>query len=275
MASHDRIRMARGRQAARRRRDPVAAQGTSPRARGFRVGEPAPVGAGTKPPEELDDVFEMPVRAFEAVSQMVSTTASLVEKQLGLGITLAKFAEHTLLDVAELRSAAPDALLPRVRADAHEFLDMFVDVVSMATKSFGGQALGFIDITSRTQAPRDQAAPDHLVVVQMPGQPAPGQAAEREIVMTNETDTPTAEMVFSSSDLLGPSGTRIPSGLVSFTPPALSVAPGGKGRVVVRVTIPEGLPSGGYEGLLRGIRVEGQKTLLRVEVAEQRSRPNG
>ena len=95
------------------------------------------------------------------------------------------------------------------------------------------------------------------------------------IVMTNETDSPTAEMSFSSSDLLGPSGARIPSDLVSFNPPALLVAPRSSGRVVVRVTIPEELPSGGYEGLLQGIRVEGQKTLIRVEVAEKRPRTNG
>lgn len=241
----------------------------------IRVEEPAPGGVDEKPPGELGDVFEMPVRAFEAISQMVGTTASLVEKQLGLGITLAKFAEHTLLDVAELRSAAPGALLPRVRADAHEFLDMFVDVVTMATKSVGGQARGIFDITSRAQAPPDtppqarpdQAAPDRLVVVQMPGPLAPGQAAERALVMTNETDTPTGEMSFSSSDLLGPSGARIPGGLVSFDPLALSVPPRGSGRVVVRVTVPEGLPGGGYEGLLQGIRVQGQETLLRVDVA--------
>ncbi|HSB78415.1 MAG TPA: hypothetical protein VLM91_06490 [Candidatus Methylomirabilis sp.] len=237
--------------------------------------EPAPGGADKPPPEELGDVFEMPLRAFEAFSQMVGSTASLVEKQLGLGITLAKFAEHTLLDVAQLRSAAPDALLPRVRADAHEFLDMFVDVMTMATNSLGSQALGIIDITSRAQAPPAPAASDHLVVVQMPGPPAPGQATERAIVMTNATDTPTAEMSFSSSDLLGPSGARIPSGAVSFNPPALLVAPRSSGRVVVRVTIPQDLPSGSYEGLLQGMRVEGQKTLLRVEVAEKRPRPNG
>ncbi len=210
---------------------------------------------------------------------MVSSTASLVEKQLGLGITLAKFAEHTLLDVTELRSAAPGALLPRVRGDAHELLDMFADAVTMATKTFSGQTRGIIDVTSRAQAPRstrshtpaqlspDQAAAGRLVVVQMPGPLAPGQAGERALVMTNETDTPTGEMSFSSSDLVGPSGAWIPGSLVSFDPVALSIPPRESGRVVVRVTIPEGLPGGGYEGLLQGIRVEGQETLLRVDVA--------
>jgi hypothetical protein len=275
MASHDRVMSARGRAPRRRQRQSVPAQGTSPRARAIRAEGPAPGGTDGRPPEEYADVFEMPVQAFEAVSQVVSSTASLVEKQLGLGITLAKFAEHTMLDVAELRSAAPGALLPRVRADAHEFLDMFVDAVTMAANSFGSQALGIIDITSRPQAPPPPAAPDHLVVVQMPGPPAPGQTTERTMVLTNETDTPTAEMSFSSADLLGPSDARIPSGLISFSPPALAVPPRSSGRVVVRVAIPEGLPSGGYEGPLQGIRVEGQRTLLRVEVAAGRPRPVG
>ncbi len=231
------------------------------------VTPPAPGDMGGKPPARLADVFEAPVRAVETMSQLLTSAASLLEAQIGIGITLAKFAEYAMVDVAELRSAAPGALLPRARADAHELLDMLVDAVTMASHSLGRDGLGIVGITARAATPPEWAALAPRAVVQMPGPPAPGQATERSVVLTNETDTPTAAMSFSSTDLLGPSGARIPRGCVAFSPPVLAVPPQSSGRVVVRVTIPEGLPGGGYEGQIHGMRVDGRETLLRVEVA--------
>lgn len=267
MASRNRVTDPRSRSPRARPRRARTIPGASARARPIRAEQPAPGDGGGKPPAGLADVFEVPVRAFETMSQMVTSTAALLEAQIGIGITLAKFAEYAMVDVAELRSAAPGALLPRARADAHEFLDMVVDVVTMATHSLGRDGLGIVGITARAPMPPEWAAATPRAVVQMPGPPAPGQATERPVVLTNETDTPTAAMSFSSTDLLGPEGARIPGGLVAFDPPVLAVPPRSSGRVMVRVTIPEGLPSGGYEGQVHGMPVDGRETLLRVEVA--------
>jgi len=259
-----------------RQRKPASRRAAASRARPPRAGGPAHAAAALGQTDVLGDLFEIPARALEAVSSWVGSSVSMVEKPLGLGVTLAKVAEHSLLDVTEIRSASPDALLPRVRADAHEVLDMLVDAVAMAARSLSGNLGSVVNITASPrpappppslQPPAAEPAFDRLVVVDMPGPLAPGRAGERPIVMTNESDAPTGDMSFASSDLLAPSGAWIPATHVSFDPTSLAIPPRGSGRVVVRVTIPDGLPAGSYEGLLQGIRVEGQGTLLHVDVA--------
>jgi len=256
-----------------RRRTPASRRATAAKPRSPRARRPVPaVHAGEA--GALGDLLELPFQVLEAASNWVGSTASTVEKPVGLGVTLAKIAEHSLLDVTGLRAGSPDALLSRVRADAHEILDMWVDAVAMTARSLTGSAAGIINITSSSRPappparpPQADAAPGRLVVVDMPGPLAPGRAGERPIVMTNEGDASTEIMRFGSTDLLAPSGAWIPGTQVSFDPPALAIPPRSDGRVVVRVTIPDGAPAGSYEGVLQGILVEGRETILHVDVA--------
>jgi hypothetical protein len=97
----------------------------------------------------------------------------------------------------------------------------------------------------------------------------PGQTGER-ILLANDGDAP-LELSFASSDLVAPSGARIPASQVYFDPPALAVGPRRSGKVVVGVTVPDGLPSGSYEGLLLGAPVEGHRTVLRVDLQTERA----
>jgi hypothetical protein len=206
--------------------------------------------------------------------QAIGGAAALFEQPIGLGITLAKFAERALVDVDALRAAAPGGLVPRIRADWHEAIDMMLDAFTLGARTLGDQARGFVSVrTARVEPPAEGSAPSRddagggsAVVVAMPGPVAPGEASERQLALANDTNGGTVEMRFSSPGLAGPPGARIPASHVSFDPPALAVEAGGTGRVVVRVRVPPGSPGGTYSGSVHGLP-GGRQAQLRVEVS--------
>jgi len=249
---------------------PAVSRGARSKARqAGRDRRPPSRGGGER--EESDGAFEIPGRALDAMSHIAATTASLLEKELAVGIQAAKFVERRILDVDRLRSSDPEGWLPRFRQGAHEVLDMFVDVISIASRSLGDQARGIVSITSGPRTRPDEPVGGRVTVLQMPGPLMPGQTGERILLLANDDDAPTGELSFASSDLVAPSGARIPASQVYFDPPALAVGPRRSGKVVVGVTVPDGLPSGSYEGLLLGAPVEGHRTVLRVDLQTERA----
>jgi hypothetical protein len=216
----------------------------------------------------------LPAAAVETWIQAIGGAVALLEQPIGLGVTLAKFAERALVDVDALRAAAPGALAPRVRADWHEAIDMVLDAFTLGARMLGDQARGFVTVrTTRVEPPAQggASAPDNArggagVVVAMPGPVAPGEASERPLELANDLNGGTVEMRFSSPGLAGPKGSRIPASLVSFDPPALAVEAGGTGRVVVRVQVPPGSLKGPYSGSVHGLP-GGRQARLHVEVS--------
>jgi hypothetical protein len=212
--------------------------------------------------------------ALDAWVEAVGGAAALVEQPISVAITLAKFAERTLVDVDALRAATAGSVAPRIRADWHEAVDMIVDAFTIGTRALGDRARGLVAVrASRVEsAARDGdggtgglgGRPE--VVVALPGPVAPGQASERPLVLSNDADRETADMRFTASDLDGPQGARIPGSLVSFDPPSLAVEARGTGRVVARLRVPPGSPRGTYEGVVHGLP-GGQQARLRVEVS--------
>jgi hypothetical protein len=231
------------------------------------------------PPGDTRALAELPAAALETWAQAIGGAAAFLEQPIGLGVTLAKFAERALVDVDAVRSAAPGALVPRIRADWHEAIDMMLDALTLGAHTFGDQVRRFVTVKTARVEPAalgsdpapDEAGGGSAVVVAMPGPVAPGEASERPMALANDSNRDTVEMRFSSSSLAGPPGARISGAMVSFDPPALAVEAGGTGRVVVRVQVPPGSPPGTYSGCVQGLP-EGQQAQLRVEVSRRQRR---
>jgi hypothetical protein len=213
-------------------------------------------------------------RAIGVTPIIVQKAASILEEEVALGIGAAKRIEQRFLDVAALRAQPADAVMSRFRCDAHEAVDIILDIVTAAATTLGDRAGRFINVTAghatSTTSSRQPSAPEEsgmrLATVRIKGKVKPGGVGELTMSLENESDQTTAEFTLHAAELVSASGARIPSDHVSFVPATLSVGPRSSGQVGVKVKIPVKAPPGVYEGLIRATQLDALRALLSIEV---------
>lgn len=214
-------------------------------------------------------------RATQVTPIIVRKAASILEEEVAMGIGAAKRIEQRFLDVNALRAQPPDAVMSRFRKDAHEAVDIILDIVTAAVVTVGDRAGRFVNVTaSRTSSalagshrpwPSDETGM-RLSSVRIPRRVAPGAVGELKISLENESDERTAQFTLHAAELVSASGSRIPGEQVTFAPATLSVGPRSAGDVAVSVKVPEGTPHGVYEGLVRATQLDTLRALLSIEV---------
>ncbi len=219
-------------------------------------------------------------RVVEATPTIVLKAASIIEEEVAMGIGAVKRIEQRFLDVEALRAQHPDHVMSRFRKDAHEAVDIILDIVTAAATTVGERAGKMVNVTAShlmqgnggtaRRASSDSGASDagatRLPTVRMPGTVAPGKDAELMMSLENESDSTTAEFTLHSSELVSASGARIPASAVMFEPATLAVGPRAAGSVAVRVRVPSDAKPGSYEGLLRATQLDGLRAMLAVNV---------
>lgn len=225
--------------------------------------------------------FDALRRAVEATPTIVLKAACIIEEEVAMGIGAVKRIEQRFLDVEALRNQSSDHVMSRFRKDAHEAIDIILDVVTAAATTVGQQAGRVVNVTASRMTQMQGAMPSsssstlngatdagatRLPTVRMPGKVAPGGSAELTMSLENESDQTTAEFTLHSSELVSASGARVSSGSVTFSPATLTVGPRATGTVTVRVSIPAGTPAGSYEGLLRATQLDGLRAMITVQV---------
>ena len=219
-------------------------------------------------------------RAVEATPTIVLKATSIIEEEVAMGIGAVKRIEQRFLDVDALRAQHPDRVMSRFRKDAHEAVDIILDIVTAAATTVGERAGKMVNVTA-SHLMQGNASASHrkhgdsgsadagatrLPMVRMPGTVAPGKDAELMMSLENESDTTTAEFTLHSSELVSASGARIPGSAVMFEPATLAVGPRAAGSVAVRVRVPADAKPGSYEGLLRATQLDGLRAMLAVNV---------
>lgn len=203
---------------------------------------------------------------------VVLKAASILEDELALGIGAAKRIERRFLNVDRLRSEPPDALLSRFRRDAHEVVEILVDVVGAAATTVSERAGQIVNIAAtrvgRQAGSPAQAAPGapSIPVVEVPGPVLGGSITETAVSFENESGESRAEFTMQSSDLVSGAGSRIAAEHVGFSPETMTIEPRRTGEIRITLRVPEGTPAGNYEGLLRSSRATSLRALLRVQV---------
>lgn len=210
-------------------------------------------------------------RAIRATPIIVQKAASILEEEVAMGIGAAKRIEQRFLDVAALRAQSPDAVMSRFRRDAHEAVDIILDIVTAAATTVGERAGRFVNITASgrhttTTSPAAEEPGIRLSKIRFTGAVKAGGDATVSISLENESDQQTAEFTLVAGELVSASGERIAASAVTFTPPTLSVGPRSSGQVVVRVAVPAGTRPGTYEGLVRATQLDALRALLSIEV---------
>jgi hypothetical protein len=214
-------------------------------------------------------------RATQVTPIIVRKAASILEEEVAMGIGAAKRIEQRFLDVNALRAQSSDAVMSRFRHDAHEAVDIILDIVTAAVITVEERAGRFVNVTaSRTfksmTGPsqgwsRDETG-TRLSTVRIPRRVAAGAVGELKISLENPSDEGTAQFTLHAAELVSASGSRIPGERVVFEPATLRVGPRATGDVAVTVSVPEGTPSGVYEGLVRATQLDTLRALLSIEV---------
>jgi hypothetical protein len=208
-------------------------------------------------------------RVVAATPAIVIKAASILEEELASGLRAAKHIERRFLNVDALRTQDPDAVMLKFRRDAHDAVDIILDILTAATQTVSAQAGRFINVTAGAGAakPDDGLAPDVSVpALRVPGTIAAGSSGEVSVLLENTSEVRTSNFTLHCSDLLSATGAKIAAESVSFSPETLSVEPKTSGRVALYVNVPAGTPAGKYEGFVRATQLESLRALLSVVV---------
>ena len=199
-----------------------------------------------------------------SASRIVSQATSILEEELANGIGAAKQIESRLLNVAEMRSTNSAEVMARFRKDAHEVVDIVIDLLNVPTRSLGGLAdrvsIGEDASESRT------GSSSQTPMISIPGEVPPGGSAKVPFSLENDGDTPTAEFAFQATDLVSADGETIPASNVTFEPATLTIPAHDRESVTIGVSVPKAAAPGVYTGLVLASKLERLRAVVVVSV---------
>lgn len=196
----------------------------------------------------------------ETTSKVVEQAAAVLESEIAAGVKIANQTENKFPQIERFRTEKPDEVMQRFRRDAHEVVDIFIDVVGATLKSVPN----FEDVTmmhvGNVAVKPVQPAAQRSVITPQPIKA--GESTEIQISFENSRNVETEEFTLYSTDLISNSGERLPSAIISFTPKSLKIAPNKTEQVTVTIAIPEETKPGTYSGLV----LASNMTQLRSEI---------
>ena len=219
--------------------------------------------SGRKPFEIHDALKDLP----ETASRVVLKAASILEQEIAMGITAAKEVERRFVNVNKARSKDSEEVMPRFRRDAHEIVDILIDLVSAASSSAARLAENTISMDgSGRQAKKESTGEGKVPTLTIPQPVEAGESSQIEMALENDGEKPTGEIGFYASALLNALGNRIPASQVTFTPSSLIVEPKKSGKVAIGVKVPRKASPGVYSGLIQSTNLNHLKAVLVVHV---------
>lgn len=202
-----------------------------------------------------------------AASDIVHRAASILEEEIAAGIVAAKQVEARFVRKTEVRDEAPrDDLMQRLRKDAHEAVDMLMDLFSTLSRNVA-------ELTTRASAatPKDEPkrgstartaapSPESVRISAAPG--AEGRATLRVV----GRDPVAALRKFIVTDLVSEPMDRIPSSCAVFEPDAVMLSTRNTADIEVVLRIPTDAPRGSYTGLIMWGSGESSRAVVEVLV---------
>lgn len=233
---------------------------------------PQPQSAPARPAPQLD-VLAGVMGAAGSTVRIVQKAVSVLEEELAAGINTTQKLEQKMVDVDKLRSADPQEVIQRFRRDAHDVVDILLDLVNVATNSLDQLTQRVIRIgvsESRSGAGPSPAgggdAGGGIPSLAVSTPVKPGAAVEIPMTLENESSKPTDVFYLLSSDLVNPNGDRIAAQQVSFLPEKMVIEPQKSAVITVTVRVPESTPPGTYSGLLQATKLEQLRAVLSIQI---------
>lgn len=228
---------------------------------------PAPTSQEEAPSRLLPGQLDLLTGMAETTSRIVTRAASILEEELAAGISVTQTIEQKYMDVAALRSADSQAVIQRFRKDAHDVVDILIDLVNAATNTLGSLSERAVSIgLGQPRKAAERGAGGSIPALAVPTAAKPGEAVEIPMTLENESDKPTEAFYFHSSDLVNTTGERISAEHISFSPERLVIEPRKTTTVTVLVRVPDDASPGIYSGLLQATRMDQLRAVLSIQI---------
>lgn len=203
----------------------------------------------------------------KSTSNVVQQAAAILEEEIAAGIVAAKKVEKRLITFNELHTDRSDGLIQRFRRDAHELVDIFLDLVGAATEYIGKLAQSEISSqNTENQEDSKNKSTGKIETLVVPQSIKAGKSSELTLTVENESDRLTKKFNFISTDLVNASGDRIPAGHITFMPPSITIVPSKTENVLLTINIPKDTPSGEYSGLIQSKKLNPFTAILMIQV---------
>jgi hypothetical protein len=203
---------------------------------------------------------------------VIREAANILEQELAVGIDAARSVEARFINVQQLRSRDPEEVMPRFRRDAHDVVDIVLDVLTVFVDSTSSLAERSFS-TSGVRPVKQMAVPagarpgaSKVPTLSVPEPLAPGQTAELAISVDNDSLLTTETITFRCSDLMSSEGGVIGAGHVRYVPNHLKLSPQQSQRIAIQIHIPLGTAPGIYCGVFQAHNFESVQAALMVEV---------
>jgi hypothetical protein len=214
--------------------------------------------------KQYGDFLGMYKGISETTGNVVKHAAEVMESEIATVVKVARHLEQNSPIGEKLRSEKPDELVQRFRRDAHEVVDIWIDVFGVALKSMSE--------TANTLVMKNAVYVKQPVTVGAPATVAPqqsvkaGELAQFPISFENSSDIQTEEFKLFSTELIGDSGDRISSGLIKFMPASLKLAPNQTEKVNVIIAVPKETKPGIYTGLVLAANMNQLRSEIMIKV---------
>ena len=201
----------------------------------------------------------------ETSTKVVRQAAMILEEEIAQGIKIAQQTENRVPQMDKFRSEKPDEVMQRFRRDAHEVVDIFIDVVGATLKAIPNVAdpnvlnVGNVAVKPVVVAP---VTP----VIKAPVAVKAGMSVDVQISFENTNSTKTEEFSIFCTDLVSSTGDRLPSKAIKFTPSTVKIAPQKSTQITVTVAIPLETKPGTYSGLVLASNVAEFRSEISIKV---------
>jgi len=158
--------------------------------------------------------------------------------------------------------------MQRFRTDAHEVLDIVLDMINLSINAVGGLSGRAMNIRSTT-IPKNSdnnnnngEAVTELIVAEILKPETFGQVG---MLVENDNEIATGKFSFVTAGLLNAKGDRLDAKHISFEPPDLEIAAHDVEKITIKVFIPRGTAPGQYSGVIQARALQ-LRVLLSVQV---------
>jgi hypothetical protein len=212
---------------------------------------------------DLHDVY----KGFKTSINVVQKAALILEEEVAAGIIAAKKVEDHFVDTEKLRYGRPEEVMSRFRLDAHEVLDIMVDLVNVTMNSMYSISKNAIKIRSSSNKTRsEQMGFGQLPVITPPHAIKAGYSCEIPLSLENSGDKQTDEFQLYCTELVSASGERILASKISFTPSSLKIDQHSSEKIIVTINVPEETKTGVYSGLVSATSLSQLRSIITIPI---------
>ena len=216
--------------------------------------------------ELTDAAQEIFSQVAKSTSRVVEQAASILEEEIAAGIVAARKVEDKFIDTKEIRSEDKQALFSRFRVDAHDVVDIVMDIVSVAAKYGVKFTKRVITIAGPLSESEEDEFQSEIPKLKMPQPLKPGSSTEVPMILENRSEETTDVFSMFSTDLISNQGKRIGATNIRFNPQTIKIGPLKKEEVMIKVTIPKNASTGNYSGLVQATNMDQLRAILILNV---------